>query len=325
MKAIYIDHHGPPDDLKVSDIPKPSVGPTDVLVKVEAAGINPSDVSSVAGKFPGSALPRVVGRDFAGTVVEGPKELIGVQVWGSGGDLGILRDGTNAEFLSLPRQAISRRPQKLSAEEAAAVGVPFITAYSSLIRLGNLKQGEWVIISGAAGSVGQAAIQIAKSQGAHVVALVKDDSGNWIGKSGKVEAVAQSDQNNLNQIVREKTAGKGANLAINAVGAAIFSQLLEVLALKGRLVLFSAAGGRETNLDIQAVYKNELALFGLDTQKLNATDCASILNDLAPLFDSGALEPPKIAARFPLAQAAAAYKQVAAGKSGKVVFALSGL
>jgi len=324
MKAIYIDHHSSLDELKVSEIPVPSIGPNDVLVKVEAAGINPSDVASVEGKFSGSILPRVVGRDFAGSVVEGPKELLGAAVWGSGGDLGILRDGTQAEFLSIPRQGAARRPEKLIAEEAAAAGVPFITAFSSLIHLGNLKPGEWVIISGAAGSVGQAAIQIASAKGAHIIALVRGASESWIAQSRNVEAVAQSDQNNLNQIVREKTSGNGADLAINAVGAAIFPELLEALALKGRLVLFSAAGGREATLDIQEVYKNELAVFGLDTQKLNATACAAILGELAPLFDSGALKPPKIVQRFPLSKAADAYKQVATGKSGKVIFAING-
>ena len=105
MKAIYIEQHGTIDGLKVRDVPKPVTKPGNVLVKIEAAGINPSDLASFQGKFPGAVLPRIVGRDFAGRIVEGPATLVGTKVWGTGGDLGISRDGTHAEYLSLPQEA----------------------------------------------------------------------------------------------------------------------------------------------------------------------------------------------------------------------------
>jgi len=113
MQAIYIQQHAAIADLKVSHVAKPSVnGKDEVLVKVDASGINPSDVASVQGKFPGSILPRIVGRDFVRTVVEGAAELIGTEVWGMGGDLGISRDGTHAEYVAIPRQAVSRRAEE---------------------------------------------------------------------------------------------------------------------------------------------------------------------------------------------------------------------
>lgn len=164
MKAIYIQQHtNAIADLKVSEVPKPSIsGNGEVLVKIEASGINPSDLGSVQGRFPAAVLPRIVGRDFAGKVVDSPADLVGAEVWGTGGDLGISRDGTHAEYLVVPREAVARRPQTLSTEEASIAGVPFITAFSAMFRLGQLKEGEWVIVSGAAGAVGQAAIQLAQ-------------------------------------------------------------------------------------------------------------------------------------------------------------------
>lgn len=323
MRAIYIKQHGAVDALKVSEVPKPAIGAGDVLVRVEASGINPSDVASVEGKFAGSVLPRIVGRDFAGQVVEGPSDLIGEEVWGSGGDLGIFRDGTHAEYVAIPRKAVARRPKNLSAEEAAVVGVPFITAFSALVPLGRLKKGEWVIISGAAGSVGQAAIQLARAKGACIVALIKDESEEQKLKSGTVQAIAQSDRGDLNRVVREATSGKGADLALNAAGSSIFGALIEALALGGRQVVFSVAGGRESTLDLLSFYKNQFALYGLDTQKFDATECARILNELAPLFESGALQPPTIDSRYELSEAAQAYGKVAAGGSGKVVFVMA--
>lgn len=124
VKAIYIQKHGALGDLKMSEIAKPSLSSGEVLVRVEASGINPSDLASVQGRFPESVLPRVVGRDFAGTIVEGPSELIGTEVWGTGGDLGISRYGTHAEYLAIPVQAVAHRPKSLSVEEAAIAGVP---------------------------------------------------------------------------------------------------------------------------------------------------------------------------------------------------------
>jgi NADPH:quinone reductase len=322
MKAIYIEHHGAIEDLKVSEVPVPSIGSGDVLVKIEASGINPSDVGSVLGKFPTAVLPRIVGRDFAGKVVDGPVDVIGAEVWGSGGDLGISRDGTHAEYVAIPRQAATRRPKNLSMEEASAVGVPFITAFSALVSVGQLKEGEWVIVSGAAGSVGQAATQIAHAKGARVVALIKDASDRWVSESGAVRATAQSDRGDLNRVVREATNGKGADLALNGVGSSVFGALLEALAVEGRQVVYSAAGGREFPLDLSTLYRNQFAIFGLDTQKFDATRCAGILSNLAPLFESGALTPPKIAGIYNLSQVREAYGRVAAGGGGKVVFVL---
>ena len=319
MKAIYITQHGAVEDLKVSDVPVPSIGPGEVLVKVAAAGINPSDLVSIHGKFADSVLPRVVGRDFAGKIVEGPVELIGSEVWGTGGDLGVSRDGTNAEYVAIPREAVARRPKNLTAEEAAAVGVPFVTAFSALISLGRLKEGEWVIVSGAAGSVGQAAIQIAHAKGARIVALIRDAAERRISEPGAVQAIAQSDLGNLDAVVREATNGKGASLALNGVGGAIFATLLGSLAVGGRQVVYSAAGGQESTLNILSFYKNQFALFGLDTQKFGVTKCAGILNEIAPMFESGAIKAPVIAERYPLSEAAQAYARVASGKVGKVV------
>jgi NADPH2:quinone reductase len=322
MKAVYIQQHGAIADLKVSDVAKPSVGGDEVLVKVEASGINPSDIVSVEGRFAGSVLPRVVGRDFAGKIVEGPAELIGAEVWGTGGDLGITRNGTHAEYVVIPVEAVARRPRNLSPEEAAAVGVPFVTAFSALVRLGQVKAGEWVIVSGAAGAVGQAAIQLAYARGAHVIALIKDASERWVSESGGVEAIAQSDQADLATIVRAATQGKGADLALNGVGSPIFGCLLASLAVGGRQVVYSAVGGREFNLDILSFYKKQSVLLGLDTQRFDATHCAGILNEIAPLFESNALKPPVIGARYSLSDVVQAYNSVATGKGGKTVFVM---
>lgn len=265
-------------------------------------------------------LPRIVGRDFAGIVVEGPDKLVGTKVWGSGGDLGVLRDGTDAEYLVIPEAAAVARPRNLSAEEAGAVGVPFIAAFSALAHLAQLKKDEWLIVSGAAGAVGQAATQIAHAKGARVIALVRDASE--LPESPKVQAVAQSDRGDLDEVTRKVTGGIGADVALNGVGGSIFAALQGSLRSGGRQVVYSAAGGKEATVDLFSFYKHQFVLFGLDTQKFDATQCAGILKEIAPLFESGAIEPPKITERYALEDAAKAYSRVAQGKGGKVVFVM---
>src|SRR5688500_16777235 len=109
MQALLIDQHGPPANLRVRDVPTPELQPGQVRVEVLAAAVNPSDVGSAEGRFPNAPLPRILGRDFAGRVIEGPAAWMGVEVWRSGGDLGIRRDGTHAEQLVLPIAGVARQ------------------------------------------------------------------------------------------------------------------------------------------------------------------------------------------------------------------------
>lgn len=317
MQALRIAAHGPITALSPSDIPMPTPGPDNVLVEVHAAAINPSDIVSAEGRFANARLPRTLGRDFAGRVTEGPQELVGRDVYGSGGDLGIRRDGAHAEYVVLPRDAIAFRPKNLTDEQAAVIGVPFITAWT-VVQAGQLAEGQWLVASGAAGAVGFAATQLAVARGAHVVALVKD-AAEATRIVANVAAIARSDQNDLVSVVRAATNGRGCDLALNGVGAAIFQPMLDALAPGGAMVVYSAAGGREVTLDLLSFYHRRLRVLSVDTVADEAVKCARVLTALVPLFESGALAPLTVVERYPLSQAAAAYARVAAGVAGKVV------
>jgi len=324
MQALQITRHGPPTELEARTIDVPPLRSGEVRVAIQAAGLNPSDVVSVEGRFPGAPLPRILGRDFAGQVVEGPPDLQGREVWGTGGDLGISRDGTHAEQIVLPREAVSLRPSNLSAEEAAAAGVPFVTAWQALVEHGHLRPGEWVIVTGAAGAVGWAAIQLAVARGARVIALVRSNEEEARLDRSKVAAVAHSDRQDLGPVVREATGGRGAELALNGVGAAVFEPLLEALADGGRLGVYSAVAGREVTLDLFNFYRRRLSLLGINTVGPPASEGARILTELRPLFETKALRPHPVLERYPLSEAARAYQRVAAGGAPKVVLIPSG-
>ncbi len=127
-----------------------------VLIEVRAAAVNPSDVKAATGLMPYAVFPRTPGRDYAGVVIDGPDDWVGCEVFGSSGDLGIRRDGTHGTHLSVEADAVVKKPRDISFEEAAGIGVPFVTAMEGLRRAGLPKPGEWVLVMGVNGKVGQA-------------------------------------------------------------------------------------------------------------------------------------------------------------------------
>jgi NADPH:quinone reductase len=319
MRALQITAHGPAAALKPVDVPVPPVGKGQVRVQIEAASVNPSDVVSAEGRFAHAVLPRILGRDFAGRVVEGPPELVGTPVWGTGGDLGITRDGPHAEMLLLPAEAVSRRPSNLTPEQAASAGVPFITAWSCLVDGAGLREGETVLVSGAAGAVGWAALELTSALGGRAIALVRDEGEARRLDRQKIVGVARSDAGDLPAMVQEVTGGRGVEVALNGVGAPVFRPLLESLAPAGRLCVYSAAAGREVPLDLFELYRRRLRLIGINTVVLTAVDGARILDQLRALFESGQLRPHPAIERFPLDRAAEAYLQVNRASAAKVV------
>ena len=322
MRAVLLrEFTHSPGTLNSSEVETPAPGPGEALVQTEAAAINPSDLLNIRGGFAHTVLPRVIGRDFAGRVTVGPPHLRGREVWGAGGDLGYTHDGTHAEFVAVPEDGVALRPSNLSAPEAASAGIPFITAWCGLVDRARIKRGDWVIVSGAAGSVGSAAVQISWYVGAHVIALIKDAGERELIDQQKIAAVAQSDKNDLQEVVREATDGDGAAIALNTVGSLVFASLLASLADRGRMIVVSGVAGREVErLDLMNLYRRDLELIGLNTANLSLEECAKILAELYAPFESGAFTPPRVTATYSLDQAQEAYARAAHGSNEKIVF-----
>jgi NADPH:quinone reductase-like Zn-dependent oxidoreductase len=160
MKSLRFTEFGPPSVLRIEEVPIPEPGVGEALVLVTAAGINPSDIGNVAGRFKKTTLPRTPGRDFAGVVAKGVHHE-GEEVWGSAPNLAIVRDGSHAECVVVPMGTLTIKPKSLSMAQAAAIGVSHITAWASVVDAAQIKAGETILIVGARVSVGQAATQIA--------------------------------------------------------------------------------------------------------------------------------------------------------------------
>jgi NADPH:quinone reductase len=145
MKALRFSEFGSPSVLRIEEVPIPVAGEKEALVQVRAAAINPSDIGDVAGRFKRTTLPRTPGRDFAGIVVKGEQHE-GEEVWGSAPKLGITQDGSHAEYVVVPTETLSLKPKSLSMAQAAAIGIPYITAWESLVNAAHIEAGETILI-----------------------------------------------------------------------------------------------------------------------------------------------------------------------------------
>jgi NADPH2:quinone reductase len=291
----------------------------ELLIEVKAAAVNPSDVKAATGLMPYAVFPRTPGRDYAGMVIDGPAGWIGREVFGSSGDLGIRRDGTHATHLAVEVDAVVEKPKSISWEEAAGIGVPFVTAMEGLRRAGVPKAGETVLVMGVNGKVGQAAVQIASWHGARVVGVVRKNEAYEGHTNSRVEVIDASATDVATRL-RELTDGKGADIVFNTVGDPYFQAAHKSLALRGRQILIAAVD-RIVQFNILEFYRGQHTYVGIDTLGLSSIATGAVLRELGAGFASGHLKPFPIrpGAVYPLEQAKAAFTAVAGSSRDRVI------
>jgi NADPH:quinone reductase len=293
--------------------------PDEVVVAIEAAGVNPSDVKAATGLMPYAVFPRTPGRDFSGVVIDGPREWMGKAVFGTSGDLGIRRDGTHASHLVVEAAALVEKPPTVSMDEAAGIGVPFVTAIEGFRRSGMPKAGETVLIMGVNGKVGQAAVQLATWQGAIVIGVVRKDEPYEGHANAQIEII-NSATTNVAGRVRELTDGNGADIVFNTVGDPCFNDANQALAKEGRQILIAAVH-KVVEFNILEFYRGRHTYVGIDTLAFSSIESAEVLRSVMRGFASGLLRPFPIAASsiYPLSDAKAAYAAVIGSSRDRIV------
>ena len=315
-KADAIDQFAPKVERRTIE----RLAPSDVLVEVRSAAINPSDAKAAIGMMPYAVFPRTPGRDFAGVVLDGPAAWQGREVFGSSGDLGIRRDGTHATHLVVEAEALVEKPAGLSFDEAAGIGVPFVTAQEGFRRSGMPKAGETVLILGLNGKVGQAAAQIAAWMGARVIGVVRRDE-DFAGPADVAPEVVNAGSEDVPARVRALTGGKGADIVFNTVGEPYYDAGRQSLAILGRMI-FIAAFKQTVPFDIFSFYRGRHTYVGIDTLSLSSIETGAVLRELQPGFAAGRLKafPVPEEAIFPLAAAKEAYAAVLGSSRDRMVF-----
>jgi NADPH:quinone reductase len=286
--------------------PKPKQG--EVLVQIASSGINPSDVRATMGYFPNIKLPRIPGRDFAGIVVDGSKSWKGKHVWGTGGAVGVETDGTHAEYAIISETGLAEIPNSLSLLQAGAQPLPFITAYYGLVIRARMKPGEKVLVIGAMGQVGRAAMTICSWKKARPIALVRTEEDVQAANQLGWEAYSAI-PNNLS-----------VDLILNSIGSLHWDQQIHSLNSLGRMILIAALPNqREANINLFEIYRKNQEIIGINTLDLDPAYNAQLLNEMKEGFESGLLLPLENGMIFNLEDVSEAYKTVLRGSNGRRV------
>ena len=279
MKAIRLTaKSGCKPSLALATLPKPVLAPNTVLVKIHAAALNPSDILNADGGFAHTTFPRTPGRDYAGTITDGPAELLGQEVYGtSGNSLGFSIDGTHAQYCVIPRDSLAAKPSNLTFAQAATIGVPFTTAALAL-RRANIQSTDVVLVLGAFGAVGSAACQLAKERGCKVLTGARRDAAD-------INLTTDPELNTAKTL----TDGKGPDVIFDTTGSpALMNAALLCLAPRGRLSYISAPkkGPTSFTIDMKQMYREEKMLIGCNSVLAGLSETAMDLKAMTTAFES---------------------------------------
>jgi NADPH2:quinone reductase len=317
MRAARVITPSGPSGVEVREVDEPSPQPHEVLIDVHAVGVSFPDLLLSKGEYQLKPEPPfTLGVDFAGTVVSGPEGFEpGQRV------VGVLPHGGAAERVAVPADFAFPLPDGLSYDEGAALPMNYLTAHFALVERGGIKEGETVLVHGAAGGVGTATIQVAKGYGAKSIAVVSSDEKAAVAKAAGADEVVRVD--GFKEAVKELTGGRGVDLVMDVVGGPVFTDSLRSLAPQGRLLVVGFAGGD----GIPEVKVNRLLLNNVDVRGVGWGAYAMIRQgymkeqwaELLPLMENGTIKPP-IGATYDFAEFGQALADMDARKAmGKLV------
>ena len=341
MNAVQLIAHGQPGQFELREAPDPKPASGEVVVQVQACGLNHLDLWLEQGELPVPIqLPRTPGCEIAGRVIERSGD---VDEWVEGDEvavqsnlfcgqceycqrgeesmclqpvmLGVQRDGGFAEKVCVPQRALARLPRGVGFQTSAALTLAGSTAMHMLTNRTTVRQGDWVLVVGAASGVGSAAVQIAKHLGTRVIATASTEAKRMLARQLGAEFVVDSVDANWPAEVRRITGKRGVDVVVEHVGGEVLRKSFECLARGGTIVTCGATAGKETALDLWPFFVKQHRLVG--SYSRNSSDLKATLEWAA----DGKLKP-VIHAVYPLDRTAEAYAALRARTVlGKVLVA----
>jgi synaptic vesicle membrane protein VAT-1 len=343
MRALVVRRYGPPEVLEARQEPDPQPKPGEVLIRVKTIGVNFADLLQRMGIYPGTPKPPFIpGLEIAGVVeksAEQRKAESGEPLRPGEHVLALTPFGAYAEWAAVPADRVYRIPAGMTFDEGAALAVNYLTAYHAMFAMGNLQRGHRVLIHGAAGGVGTAAVQLAHTRGLITFGTAGGIKQEYLRKIG-VDHPIDSESNDFVEVV-QKYSPEGVEMVMDAMGGKSFARSYECLAPTGRLVIygFSAAAGpqgRRNWLRMAKAYLQTPKFHPLKLMEQNAavigvslgkviTKTALVraeLEEIFRLYGTGKIKP-TIGKSFPLEQGMAAHQYMQNRKNvGKVVLSV---
>lgn len=317
MQALVITRFGGPEVLEVQNVSEAHAGPDQVLVKVEAGGLNFADVMTAQGGYPGTPKPPLVaGREFAGVEARGGRRVMGYMQWAAFAE-------TAAAYPAL----LWPVPDSWSAEEAAAFPVNFFTAYFAYWKAGLIEKPAEarVLIHAVAGGVGTAAVQIGKILGIEMFGTSSSDEKLDKVRNLGLQHGINYKEKDYTQAIKELTRGEGVDAVFEMLGGEHVARSVECLRDFGRVIVYGAATGKAPVLDTRILYTKGASVHGLwlTYMSRNRALMESAWKQLSEWIAAGKLHP-VIGQEFPLKEARSAYALMQQGKNyGKVVLRVS--
>ncbi|MFC1808944.1 NADPH:quinone reductase [Candidatus Omnitrophota bacterium] len=317
MKAIQVHHYGEPDVMKYEEVGELTLGPQEILIEVKAIGVNPVETYIRAGMYPvQSTFPFTLGFDAAGIVKEiGPeviKHKVGNRVYTDG-----TLSGAYAEEVLCSQMQVYALPERISFEQGAALGIPFTTAYHALFHKAKTKADETVLIHGASGGVGMAAIQLANNAGFNVFATAgSSDSLKLVREQGAHEVFDHSSKNYEEKIMHA-TGGRGVDVILEMLANVNLGNDLTMLSRGGRVIVIGCRGNVEINP--RDLMKTGGMIQGMVIFNATYEEKEEAHNFIYDGLNTGVLSP-VIGKEFSLEQAAQAHEYIIESKAyGKVI------
>jgi NADPH2:quinone reductase len=321
MRAVVVREFGSPALLAVEDVPDPQAGPGEVLIDVEACGVNFPDLLVVQGKY--QTLPETPfspGKEVAGRVAAVGEGVTSPQP----GDrvMAQLEYGGYSERVVAPASDCFPLPDEIPSTEAAALGLVYFTAHLGLVRRARLAPGEWVLVTGAGGGIGSAGVQLARALGGRAIAVGETEEQRTLALEQGAEHAFDADPEALRDRVMEATDGHGADVILEAVGGSLFAACMRCVAWEGRLVVIGFAGGEIPRVHAGHVLVKNMSVLGLQSSDYRDRDPGGLLvtqEALMDLYREGAIKV-EVAAAHPFEEAANALLAFEQGQMrGKLV------
>ena len=311
MKAVVCDRLGDPSVLRIKELPIPEIGASDVLIKVGAASVNFPDVLMLSAAYQHKPeLPFVPGMEGAGTV-----EAVGADVkdWRPGDRVIFgVRPGAFSEYVRVPSSGnLMRLPAGWSDAEGAAFRVGAVTAYHSLVHRAALKRREVLLVHGASGGVGLAAVQLGKHLGAQVIATGSDDARLAVVSERGADMVVNYRSEDFVSVVKGVTDGRGADVIYDPVGGDVLEKSMRAAAYGARLLVVGFTSGGPSKIMSNHVLIKGLSILGVragETARRSSSELAQDYATELPRLAALGVMRPHISHRFPMGQAADAYR-----------------
>ena len=328
MQALIINEHGPLEKLSLGEFPDPKPGKGEVLIDVHAASVNFPDILVIGGTYQNlPPRPFVPGKDLAGVVAAVGVGVTRVKV----GDrvMAQIEHGAFAERAVVSVALCFVMPTAMRFEEGAAMGLVYLTAHNAMVERAQMKAGETVLVTGAAGGVGLACVQLAKAMGATVIAAVSSADKAQVARDNGADHVIRTDVADLRESFRKQVfdaVGKrGVDLVLDSVGGDVFDACLRVMAWCGRLVIIGFAAGRIPEVKMGYLLVKNISLIGLQSSdyRERAPEVVRKAHEhLFALYDQGKIKPHVMTA-YPMKDYLAALNTVKDRKAlGKVVITM---